>query len=462
MTQTVRPFATTLFPLLLSLFLSGCLELAPQKTQARPPVERTTLDVGTLYGPTTYVVGGQGASGFDYDLATEFAEFLDVPLKVHAYHSHQALFAAMEDGRVDLMAAALTSTPARQMFWRFGPPLYEISNQLVYRNGVPRPRGLGDLDGTLMVAKGSSHVELLHAAQADIPTLSWEETSDYDAQELLGMVAEGELDYTLADSSAVSVTQRFYPELRVAFNVGDTMSVAWALPRSADNPLFSDLLDFWDSQVRGERLARLEERYFGHVQGFDYVDTRAFIRAAKTKLPRYQPLFERYSGDLDWRKIAAVSYQESHWNPNARSPTGVRGMMMLTLPTAKRMGIHNRLDAEQSIRGGSEYLQQLLTRLPPRIPEEEAIWFAMAAYNIGLGHLEDARVITERHGKDPNSWKDVKEYLPLLRQRKYYQNTRYGFARGDEAAHYVDNIRRYYDTLVWLDSQSRLPTTIQQ
>ncbi|MBY6186125.1 membrane-bound lytic murein transglycosylase MltF [Marinobacter hydrocarbonoclasticus] len=462
MTTIVRPLKFAVIPALFALFLSGCLEIAPPKTQARAVVNPTTLDVGTLYGPTTYVVGGQGASGFDYDLAVDFADYLGVPLKIHPYHSHEALFDAMEAGKVDLMAAALTSTPARQMFWQFGPPLYEISNQLVYRNGVPRPKDLGALSGTLVVARGSSHVELLHAATVQYPNLTWQETSDYDSQELLARVAEGELDYTLADSSAVMVTQRFYPELRVAFDLGEPMSVAWALSRSSDNPLFSDLLDFWDRQVRGDRLIRLEERYFGHVQGFDYVDTRAFIRAAKSKLPRYQPLFERYAGDLDWRKLAAVSYQESHWNPHARSPTGVRGMMMLTLPTAKRMGIRNRLDAEQSIRGGSEYLQQLLTRLPPRIPEEEAIWFAMAAYNIGLGHLEDARVITQRHGKDPNSWKDVKEFLPLLRQRKYYQDTRYGFARGDEAAHYVDNIRRYYDTLVWLDSQSQLPPALHQ
>ncbi|MBY6017396.1 membrane-bound lytic murein transglycosylase MltF [Halomonas denitrificans] len=457
MTRIIHPVKPVLLPLLLTLLLSGCLELAQPQTQARAVPSRTTLDVGTLYGPTTYVVEGQGASGFDYDLATEFAAYLGVPLKIHAYHTHEALFHAMEAGRVDLMAAGLTSTPTRRQFWRFGPPLYDITNQLVYRNGVMRPRNLGNLHGTLMVAKGSSHVELLHRHSQEYPDLTWQESSDYDAQELLAMVAEGKLDYTLADSTAVSVTQRFHPELRVAFDLGQPMPIAWALPRTNDSVLFSDLLDFWDSQVRGERLDRLEERYFGHVQGFDYVDTRAFIRATQSKLPRYQPLFERYAGDLDWRKLAAISYQESHWNPNARSPTGVRGLMMLTLPTAKRMGIRNRLDPEQSIRGGSEYLQQLLTRLPPRIPEEEAIWFAMAAYNIGLGHLEDARVLTERHGKDPNSWKDVKEYLPLLRKRKYYQNTRYGFARGDEAAHYVDNIRRYYDTLVWLDSQSRLP-----
>ncbi|MBY5992891.1 membrane-bound lytic murein transglycosylase MltF [Ferrimonas balearica] len=448
-------------PLLFASGLSGCIELAPPQTRPQPQEDSGVLAVGTLYGPTSYMVMGQGPSGFDYDLAAEFADYLGKPLKIHAYHSLEELFQALEAGRVQMMAAGLTTTPARQHFWRFGPPLYEVSSQLVYRNGQPRPRDLGALEGELMVAKGASHVELLHRLKQEHPGLSWTETTDFDSDELLARVAEGHLAYTLADSTSVAVNRRYHPELRVALSLGEPQSVAWALPRDSANPLFSDLLDFWDSQMRDGRLARLEEKYFGHVQGFDYVDTRAFIRAAESRLPRYQPLFERYAGDLDWRKLAAISYQESHWDPNARSPTGVRGMMMLTQSTAKRMGISNRLDPEQSIRGGSEYLQQLITRLPPRIPEEEAIWFAMAAYNIGLGHLEDARVITERHGKDPNSWLDVKQYLPLLRQRKHYQSTRYGYARGDEAAHYVDNIRRYYDTLIWLDSQSRLDRVIE-
>jgi membrane-bound lytic murein transglycosylase F len=129
-------------------------------------------------------------------------------------------------------------------------------------------------------------------------------------------------------------------------------------------------------------------------------------------------------------------------------------MMMLTLATAKDMKVKSRLDPEQSISGGSRYYSSLLRRIPARIQSPDRQWMAMAAYNVGLGHLEDARKITERQGYNPDLWVDVKKHLPLLRQKKYYKNTRYGYARGDEAVNYVDNIRRYYDTLVWLEEQT--------
>jgi membrane-bound lytic murein transglycosylase F len=195
------------------------------------------------------------------------------------------------------------------------------------------------------------------------------------------------------------------------------------------------------------------EKYFGHVKRFDYVDTRAFIRAVKFRLPQFERWFKSYAGELDWRKLAATSYQESHWNPRARSPTGVRGMMMLTIPTAQQLGVDDRLDPQQSIRGGAEYLATILETLPASIPDEERMWFALASYNVGFGHVEDARILAEKLGKNPSAWKDVKQVLPLLQKRKYYQQTKYGYARGSEAVQYVDNIRRYYDTLVWLDNQ---------
>ena len=126
---------------------------------------------------------------------------------------------------------------------------------------------------------------------------------------------------------------------------------------------------------------------------------------------------------------------------------------MMTLPTAKQMGVTNRLDPEQNIRGGSKYLRRLLKRVPERIPFPDRLWFAVASYNIGWGHVEDARVLTQRHGGDPDKWIDVRKRLPLLKQRKYYKKARYGYARGDEPVRYVDNIRRYYHSLVWLDEK---------
>ena len=166
------------------------------------------------------------------------------------------------------------------------------------------------------------------------------------------------------------------------------------------------------------------------------------VKASREKLPTYLPLFQKYAtDDIDWRLLAAVAYQESHWNPRAKSPTGVRGMMMLTLPTAKQLGIKSRIDPEQSIRGGARYIQKNKRRIPERIPEPDRTWLALAAYNIGFGHLEDARRLTQKFGADPDRWVDVKEYLPLLRQRKYYKQTRFGYARGDEPVQYVDNIK---------------------
>ena len=195
---------------------------------------------------------------------------------------------------------------------------------------------------------------------------------------------------------------------------------------------------------------------------------RQFHKATQKKLVEYKDMFVEYAGDdLDWRLLAAVSYQESHWKPHAKSPTGVRGMMMLTLNTAKQLGIKNRLDAEQSIRGGAQYLRKVIKRVPPRISDPDRTWFALAGYNVGWGHVEDARIITQQLGLDPDKWSDVKESLPLLQKKKWYKKTKHGYARGAEPVKYVNNIRRYYDVLVWQDEEidapdSELPNTDEQ
>jgi Predicted soluble lytic transglycosylase fused to an ABC-type amino acid-binding protein len=224
--------------------------------------------------------------------------------------------------------------------------------------------------------------------------------------------------------------------------------VAWFMKKQGDSSAYALMVNFFGEINQTGELAILEEKYFGHVDQFDYVDTRAFLRALESKLPKWEPLFKKHANDFDWRLLAALSYQESHWNPRAISPTGVRGMMMLTLPTAKSVGVRNRLDPEQSIKGGSLYLQRVLDRVPASVNPHERIWFALASYNIGFGHMMDARRLTDAQGADPNSWSDVKQRLPLLAKRQYYTQTRYGYARGYEALSYVENIRRYYQSIL--------------
>ena len=157
--------------------------------------------------------------------------------------------------------------------------------------------------------------------------------------------------------------------------------------------------------------------------------------------------------ELDWRLLAAIGYQESHWKPDASSYTGVRGIMMLTQKTATQLGLTDRLDPKQSIEGGARYFLQLRDRIPDRIEEPDRSWMALAAYNMGMSHLEDARVLTQKRGGDPDSWHDVNENLDLLSQEKWYSDLKFGYARGFEAKQYVENIRSYYDILIWMDTQ---------
>lgn len=420
--------------------------------------EREVLRVGTLMNPTSYYFDHDREQGFEYDLAKRFADRLGVELEMVPRFDVNDLFTMLRRGEIDIVAAGLDRTSSRAKVFRFGPPYDVISQKVVFKQGSrQRPRDLQQItDGEIVVVEGSSHHEYLQSLGNSIPSLEWRATRDHDAVELLQMVMSGEIAYTIADSTTLDVQRRFHPGLSVAFTVKEDQDIAWALPQGTDDSLFSAVVEYFGEIRASGRLAHIKEQHFGHVQQFNYVTTSLFIDAVKRVLPRYIDLFKEHSGSLDWRLLAAISYQESLWDPRAVSPTGVRGMMMLTLPTAKAMGVKSRLNVEQSIRGGARYLERMLDRVPARIPQPDRTWFALAAYNIGFGHLEDARIITEQQGGNPDRWVDVKKRLPLLRQKQFYRHTRYGFARGDEPVKYVGNIRRFYDTLKYLDEQGRL------
>jgi len=271
-------------------------------------------------------------------------------------------------------------------------------------------------------------------------------------EDLLEMIETREIMYTVVKSNDLAIMRHYFPEIRAAFHIADPRPLAWAYKKSDDTSLRQAIDTFFDDLVQQGVLSDLLEYFYGPAEHFDYVDSRAFVDRYTRLLPMYQPAFEQAAVEynLDWRLLAAVSYQESHWNRKARSPTGVRGMMMLTINTAKSMGVKNRLDPDESIMGGAGYLRNLMDKLPDRITEPDRTWLALAAYNVGYGHLEDARIITDKQGGDPDNWHNVKERLPLLSKKKWYKNTRYGYARGYEAKHFVRNIRRYYNTLVQL------------
>ncbi|MFC6440562.1 membrane-bound lytic murein transglycosylase MltF [Pseudobowmanella zhangzhouensis] len=414
-------------------------------------LQQGVLKVGTRYGPTTYYQGPEGPQGFEYELAAGFADYLGVKLEMLPYYNLDELYPQLDSRHVDLIATGLTVNADLHQRFKVGPAYNQVSQKLVFKQGRPWPRTADELDGEIKVVAVSSHASSLRQLQHNFPALQWTETNEQDEEELLQAVLDEDLSFTIADSHTLAVMRWRNPELAIAFTVEEEQPIAWLLSSHQDDSLLAALIDYFGQLRADGRLTALNDKYFGHIQSFDYVDTRRFIEAVEQTLPEYRELFRAESNNLDWRLLAAMSYQESHWNPKARSHTGVRGMMMLTLDTARDLGVKSRLDPRQSIQGGARYFQMQLDRIPERIAQPDRTWFALAAYNAGWGHVEDARILTQRQGGNPDLWVDVKQRLPLLRQKKYYKTLKYGYARGDEAAAYVANIRRYYDTLVWLD-----------
>lgn len=444
----------------LSPLLAGCHHETPL-TALEKVKKRGTLLVITRNNPTTYYQGPAGPEGPEYDLVHRFADELGVKVQLIIPDSFNEILPMIAVGKADLAAAALTVTPRRERWVRFTPPYQTITEQVVYRTGRPRPRDVQDLiGGRLMVVAGSVYVDQLKALQRKYPKLRWEATSDFGSDDLLSMVSDQEIDYTVADSNAVALSRRFYPELHVAFNLGKPEQLAWAFPRGTDSSLYDAAVAFMKQMQTSGDLARILERYYAHTANFDYVDTTTFMNDIQTRLPEFRAAFQDAAAKtgLNWKLLAAIGYQESHWNPHAVSPTGVRGLMMLTTDTADHLGVDNRTNPEQSIIGGAVYFAKVKAKIPLRIPEPVRTWMALAAYNMGFGHLEDARVLTQELGGDPDSWVDVKRNLPLLSQKRWYRKTRNGYAQGREAARYVANIRSYYDILARAESKAPRPT----
>lgn len=412
--------------------------------------ERGELRVSTVLSPLTYSTFNDKDIGLDYELAQQFADYLGVTLKITVRQNISQLFDDLDHGNADMLAAGLVYNSERSKNYQPGPTYYSVSQQMVYRVGKTRPRNLSNVTADkLTVAPGQVVIsDLQSLKETKYPDLSWTVDEKRGSVDLMQAVIDGKLDYTIADSVAIGLFQRVHPELAVALDITDEQPVTWFSLQDDDNTLSAAMLDFFNNMNEDGTLARLEEKYLGHGDDFDYVDTRTFLRAVDNVLPDLRPLFEKYASEIDWKLLAAISYQESHWDPLATSPTGVRGLMMLTRNTAQSLGLSDRTDAEQSISGGMRYIQDMMTKVPESVPQEERIWFALAAYNMGYAHMLDARALTAKQKGNPDSWADVKQRLPLLSQKPWYSKLTYGYARGHEAYTYVENIRKYQISLV--------------
>ncbi len=441
--------------LVITVGLSGCFEFTKPNNELKRILSEGQIVIATEYGANSYYLQNDLPSGFEYELAAGFARFIGVELRIQPYYSEAIMLKDLTNQKVDILASQFSFSNETTAKYKLGPAYQYYTHQVVIHRNQRSLRDLSQLSGKVYVQRNSQQAAILQASDAlnaavINDTLNWQQVDQFDDEELLLLVADEKITATVANSALVNVMRRRYPEIKMGLDLQIDAAQQWLLHPYQDDSLLSALLEYFGHIQQNGEFSRLQDKYFGHIREFDYVDTTAFIRAVETVLPTYRPWFEQYSGVFDWQLIAATSYQESHWKPDAISPTGVRGLMMLTLPTAKEVGVQSRIDPQQSIQGGALYLQRLYARIPDRISNPDKIYMALAAYNLGLGHVEDARVLTERFGYDPDLWVDVKQHLPLLRQKQYYQQTRYGFARGDVAVKYVENIRRYHDSLMYI------------
>jgi len=448
--------------LLLGLASLGAVLQQPSANSLQRVQQSGTLVVATRRGPTAYFDGATGPDGFEYALVQAFARHLGVKVRYVFPKTLEGLLDAAAHGAVHFAAAGLTATPERQKYLNFSNPYDYVTEQLIYRRGSTRPRSLSEIGpGDLHIVAGSSYEETLRQLQAEkFPQLSWRTHPGVGLNALLSAIDEGAIRLTIADSNEADLSRRLYKHAATALELGDPRPIAWAFARHGDDSLLQAANEFLAMVQEDGQLQRLHARYFGHVGRLNFVDTREFWRHVRDRLPQYRGYFEQAAAmtGIDWRLLAAIGYQESHWQADAVSPTGVRGIMMLTQSTATQMGITDRDDPQASIIGGARYLRTVEKKIPTRIAQPNRLWLTLAGYNIGFGHLEDARVLTERDGANPDLWLEVKQRLPLLAKKEFYETVRHGFARGQEPVDYVDNIRNYYDLLVWYTTTKDLRT----
>ena len=455
----MKQFLKLLIACISSFLLSHCDNATLTQTKLERIKQSGTLHVLTRIDPTTYYQGVNGYAGLEFDLINLFAKQLGVKVKIETPATFEKILKKISKGKADIAAAGLTITPDRQKTMRFAPAYHEITEQLIYRSNTRRPADIDSLEqGILEVTQGTSHIETLKRLQKEHQHLTWETNPSLDTSGLLYLVNEGLIDYTITDSNQALLLRQFYPKLNIAFDVSDTRQLAWALARDGDDSLYNEVVAFFQRIKADNTLAQLIEKHYGHVSRLSYVDNCQFRQHQKTRLPKYQRYFDQAATtyNLDWRLLAAIGYQESHWLADAVSPYGVEGLMMLTNDTADLLNIKDRTDPIQSIEGGARYFQRRHELISNEIPEPDRTWFALASYNVGIGHLEDARQLTKQQDGNPNKWLDVKQRLPLLTEEKWHQQTKYGYARGKEPVHYVENIRSYYDLLVWLTEENQI------
>ncbi|MBN1182253.1 MAG: transporter substrate-binding domain-containing protein [Bacteroidales bacterium] len=426
--------------------------------------QRGSLVVVTDYNSTNYFIYRGQPMGFQYDLLKELEKYLDIKMDIRVNNDLGDNFDCLVEGSCDLIALNLTITKERKKIVSFTEPHSQTRQVLVQRKPEnwtkmsKKERDLSVIRNQLMLAnedieiyvqKNSSHAARLKNLSDEIGDSIRVIEVDEDAEILVGKVASGEIDYTVCDENVAKVNQTYYPNIDIQTSVSFPQYLAWAV--RPDSKELLEEINKWMSEFKNsKKYAIIYNKYFKNTKSADIVNSD-YYALNSGRISIYDETVKQYSEQIgwDWRLVSSVIYQESRFNPTARSWAGAYGLMQLMPATAKRFGVDSSSSPESNIRAGIRFLKWLDDRFKDEVPnEEERIKFVLASYNVGMGHIMDAMALANEHGKNTKKWEDnVEFYLIKKTDPKYFTDpvVKHGYCRGNIPAAYTREILERYE-----------------
>ena len=452
----VRPNASELLTQL-NLFITQTLTAQHRDKRYQDDLagikKRKTLRMITRNTPTNYFLWRGELMGFEYDLVKAFADRQKLKLEVVVAPPEADMIQWLKEGRGDLIAAAMTILPEREQqgitFTRY---YNKIGEQLVTNKSRPPLTSLNDLNGRTLVLRPDTaywHSAKIWLDQGHSFTLQ-AAAEDMNTDEILAEVAQGNIDATLADSHLVAIEKSFHETLAPGFIQEPLRKHGWAV-RAKDTELLKALNGFLTKEYKGLFFNVTYQKYFKNQKRIDKYQGQRL--GSKDALSPYDEIIKQLTTvlHLDWRLVIAQMYQESRFNPKARSFAGAQGLLQVMPRTAKEMGFPTPLSVQEGIEAGVKYLGWVRDRFEETLPLQERLWFTLAAYNAGYGHVYDARRLAVKKGWDADIWfGNVENAMLLLSKREYFRKARFGYVRGREPVNYVREIRDRYDAYLAL------------
>ena len=426
-----------------------------QDSKKVTPTGTPPLRVAVMVHPTIFYTDPNGESaGLEYDLVSAFAKTQQLTLQLKTFPTPDAARLALLRDEVDVVAMGVSADNLSATELPTKARYHESTWVLLNSPQRNTPKSLPELNPKRVVVSSRifTHPRMTELRRRNA-TITFVEDLKLDDESLIAAVGDQEVDYAIVEEDTYNASRHFHYDAQRAFVVQPALARVWLF--SHDGARLRDEANAFLTRItRDGQNVRVLDRYFGFPQKVRPMDIEVFTERINTVLPRYRAWFQQAQEiyGIEWRLLAALSYQESHWTDDATSETGVRGIMQFTEDTAKRYNV-DRLDPRSSILGGARYLSELKRDgLNARIQEPDKTWLALAAYNIGLGHVENARILTQRAKKNPDMWPDVRRHLPLLTKPEIAAQFKQGPCRCNMPVEYVEAVRAFYDVLLRMET----------